>query len=232
MSRNIAESLLSKDQFEPAYEGNLIQTCEQLSRSDPGDSETALVRAQLPAIDGDAMADVFAARWAGADRRNLCSVDAIIQCKCGSDDSCLVLAEFKNRRVGTVERKTHPASSGKPRVDSKFVFDNEGGYDGTKEDFGLSIRRKILETMLMLLLEDVSGIRTNPGKRRAMIVVDAKANGIRESDRARGSFEVLKEYKGIVFDSIRVVTAKTFDEWAEHNTPTFSSADSSQAVHM
>ncbi len=114
MSRNIAESLLSKDQFEPAYEGNLIQTCEQLSRSDPGDSETALVRAQLPAIDGDAMADVFAARWAGADRRNLCSVDAIIQCKCGSDDSCLVLAEFKNRRVGTVERKTHPASSGKP----------------------------------------------------------------------------------------------------------------------
>lgn len=65
MSRNIAESLLSKDQFEPAYEGNLIQTCEQLSRSDPGDSETALVRAQLPAIDGDAMADVFAARWAG-----------------------------------------------------------------------------------------------------------------------------------------------------------------------
>lgn len=105
MSRNIAESLLSKDQFEPAYEGNLIQTCEQLSRSDPGDSETALVRAQLPAIDGDAMADVFAARWAGADRRNLCSVDAIIQCKCGSDDSCLVLAEFKNRRVGTVERK-------------------------------------------------------------------------------------------------------------------------------
>lgn len=82
MSRNIAESLLSKDQFEPAYEGNLIQTCEQLSRSDPGDSETALVRAQLPAIDGDAMADVFAARWAGADRRNLCSVDAIIQCKC------------------------------------------------------------------------------------------------------------------------------------------------------
>lgn len=232
MSRNIAESLLSKDQFEPAYEGNLIQTCEQLSRSDPGDSETALVRAQLPAIDGDAMADVFAARWAGADRRNPCSVDAIIQCKCGSDDSCLVLAEFKNRRVGTVERKTHPASSGKPRVDSKFVFDNEGGYDGTKEDFGLSIRRKILETMLMLLLEDVSGIRTNPGKRRAMIVVDAKANGIRESDRARGSFEVLKEYKGIVFDSIRVVTAKTFDEWAERNTPTFSSADSSQAVHM
>ena len=65
-----------------------------------------------------------------------------------------------------------------------------------------------------------------------MIVVDAKANGIRESDRARGSFEVLKEYKGIVFDSIRVVTEKTFDEWAERNTPTFSSADSSQAVHM
>lgn len=168
----------------------------------------------------------------GGRSAHLCSVDAIIQCKCGSDDSCLVLAEFKNRRVGTVERKTHPASSGKPRVDSKFVFDNEGGYDGTKEDFGLSIRRKILETMLMLLLEDVSGIRTNPGKRRAMIVVDAKANGIRESDRARGSFEVLKEYKGIVFDSIRVVTAKTFDEWAERNTPTFSSADSSQAVHM
>lgn len=28
MSRNIAESLLSKDQFEPAYEGNLIQTCD------------------------------------------------------------------------------------------------------------------------------------------------------------------------------------------------------------
>lgn len=65
MSRNIAESLLSKDQFEPAYEGNLIQTCEQLSRSDPGDSETALVRAQLPAIDGDAMADVFRSQMGG-----------------------------------------------------------------------------------------------------------------------------------------------------------------------
>lgn len=221
MSRNIAESLFSKNQLEPAYDENLIQTCERLSRSAPDDPGTALVGAQLPAIDGDRMADVFAARWARTDRCNLCSVDAIIQCKSGSDDSCLVLAEFKNRKIGTVERNSLPTSSGRNRVDTQFIFENEGSYDGTKEDFGLSIRRKILETILMLLLEDVSGIRTNPGKRRAMIVVNAKKNGIRETDRARGGIEVLKEYKGIVFDSIRVVTEKTFDHWAKNNTSTF-----------
>lgn len=222
MSKNIAESLSSKKQPEPVYGDSLIRTCEQLSRSDPDDPKTALVSTELSAVDGDTMADIFAARWAGVNGRNLCSADAIIQYTRGDGDSCLNLAEFKNRKIGEVASEEHTKSDGTTYVNRKFVFDNVAKYDdGREEDFELSIRRKLLETMLMLLLEDVSGVKGESGKRTAMIVVDAKANRISESDRARGGLEVFKEYRGTLFDSIKVITAKTFDQWAQKVQSTF-----------
>lgn len=222
MSKNIAESLSSKKQPEPAYDDSLVQTCEQLSRSDPDDPRTALVHAEMHAIDGDKMAGIFAARWAGGVGRNLCSVDAIIQYKNGDSDPCLRLAEFKNRRVGEVKSIPQPRSDGMPRTNRKFVFDNAAKYDnGREEDFELSIRRKLLETMLMLLLEDVSGIKGESGKRTAVIVVDAKANRISESDRARGGLEVFNEYKGTMFDSIKIITSDIFDRWTKKVQSTF-----------
>ena len=207
----------SKLQIQFRQRGLLPQTYAYLSRSSDDSSGTALVQKnpvnKALALDGDAFARLYAKKHNTRISENKNgfdgpipphSVDAIVQWG-EKKDSRLALIEFKNRKIGKILSQTNS-------FEFEFCEESRG------KSFEYSIRRKFVETLLMLAVESMPGI-TKPNEQiDAYIVVKGRSNGMMtERVRARGAVKVFGDYERILFRQIGLISEKTFEEMVLNN---------------
>lgn len=190
------------------------QTYGYLSRSCLDDPNSALLQGDFTnkalALDGDAFARFYAQEHNTRENKSKSgfdgplpphSVDAIVQWG-NEKNGRIALIEFKNRKIGRVVSRGNSCT---------FEFDTENEGEDRGKSFEYTIRRKFVETLLMLAVESMPGISKPNEQIDAYIVVKGKPNGMTERVRAQGAIHVFGDYEGVLFRQIKIINEKTFE---------------------